>query len=376
MRPAALVVVALLSVVAVRSALAQQTSANPALNTPDQVAWMLFLEVSADASTPGNHDALFERWPNDGDTFRAEPARHFVLRHEPLRLSPRALLVVHALPPGGAGEETHRNLAAYDFIVSHHLYSTSGLAAAFGSTLSFPADAIEVKANWYPVSRIPGYRGDPAKAYLTYHVAQTADGRDYALVSMHVISKLVPNWTWATFEHENNPGRCDVLGCKDLFGAQTPFVAPNDAANAGYGRCPQTDAVEKLFAAERIDPAFSHYCLKGTQTDFTDATGLATRLANSVIEDGFVAQSSCMTCHARAAFDRAGHATSRAGFDADGHAFVGAVDPSWFWALPSGPPLSGVRVATPADFVWSIPFCAIDDSDAAHPQPSRFCAAK
>ena len=374
-----------------------QTPSNPALNTPDQVAWTLFLQVNANAATSGNNDALFETWPDDGETFRARPAPRFVATHRALRLSPRALLAVHALPPGSAGEETHRNPAAYEFIVSNHLYSQRGLQQAFGTSLVFPVDAIEVKANWYPVNGIPGYSGDPAKAYMTYHVAKTADGQAYALVSMHVISKLVPNWTWATFEHKDNPARCDVLGCRDLFGAQSPYVPPNSTANAGYGACPQTGALQKMFASQKMDPAFTNYCLKGTQTDFTDATGLAQRLGNSIIEEGFVGQSSCMTCHARAAFDRFGKPASQAGFDAAGNALVGAVDPAWFWMLPNpGPPLAGPitaggqaqtpaipttsksasRIATPADFVWSIPFCAIDDTDAAHPQPSRFCAAK
>ncbi|MBV8425163.1 MAG: hypothetical protein JO349_08220, partial [Candidatus Eremiobacteraeota bacterium] len=134
MRPVSFAAIAFaLAVALVHAALAQQPpAANPALNAPDQVAWMLFLQANADASTPGNHDATFETWPNDGDTFRPKPAARFTQRHQPLRLSPRALFVVHALPPGGAGEETHRNPAAYDFIVANHLYSTRGLQAAFG----------------------------------------------------------------------------------------------------------------------------------------------------------------------------------------------------------------------------------------------------
>ena len=43
-----------------------------------------------------------------------------------------------------------------------------------------------------------------------------------------------------------------------------------------------------MFAAAHLDPAYSNYCLKGSQTDFTDATGLAIRVGNSVTEKGFV----------------------------------------------------------------------------------------
>ena len=349
-------------------AAAQTLLPNPAMNAPDELAWLLFLDVNADASTPGNNDALFETWPNDGDTFTIKPAR-FVREHRPLRLSPQALVAAHDPSLEGAGEETNRNQAAYDFIVENHLYSVRGLQAAFGKTLHFPADAVEVKANWYPIERIPGYEGAPSEAYRIYHVSNDASGHAYALVSMHVISKAVPNWTWATFEHENSPARCDTLGCTDTFGAQTPFVAPNTARAARYGTCPHTAVLNALFARARIDPAFRHYCLKGTQSDFTDSTGVAVRLGNSVTENGFVAQSSCMTCHARAAFDRDGKMTSFGGFDSNGNAFIGAVNPAWFWSSENA-----TRIATQADFVWSIPFCAIDDTSAA-PGPSRRCAS-
>ena len=39
----------------------------------------------------------------------------------------------------------------FDFIVNNNLYKTSGLKAAFGKTLAFPVDSIEVKANWIAV---------------------------------------------------------------------------------------------------------------------------------------------------------------------------------------------------------------------------------
>lgn len=347
-----------------------QTVPNPAMNAPDQLAWVLFLQVNADVSAPGNNDALFETWPNDGDTFAIKPAR-FARAHHPLRLSPQALVAAHDPSLEGAGEETNRNQAAYDFIVDNHLYSMRGLQAAFGKTLHFPVEAVEVKANWYPVEHIPGYGGDPSQAYRVYHVSTDAAGHAYALVSMHIISKAVPNWTWATFEHENSPARCDTLGCGDTFGAQTPFVAPNAVRNAGYGSCPHTPALGALFAHAKIDPAFTHYCLKGTQSDFTDSTGVALRLGNSVTENGFVAQSSCMTCHSRAAFDRDGKMTSFGGFDPSGNPFVGAVNPAWFWSAQDAK-----RIATQADFVWSIPFCAVDDTDAAKPHQSALCSPK
>ena len=136
-----------------------------------------------------------------------------------------------------------------------------------------------------------------------------------------------------------------------------------------------------MFAKAGIDPVFKNYCLKGTQVDFTDNEGLAIRLGNSVTEEGFVAQSSCITCHSRAAWDAKGQVTSGAGFDpVSGKAPLGAMSPTWYWKTSAKPPIyqgmAGlVRIATEADFVWSIPFCAYDDSNPSAPKTSS-CAGK
>ncbi|MDW4809964.1 hypothetical protein NQ359_24070, partial [Escherichia coli] len=65
-----------------------------------------------------------------------------------------------ALPPGvaqGQMEETRHNKPTFDFIVQNNLYKLSGVKAAFGKTLSFPVDSVEVKGNWVPVSDIPQF---------------------------------------------------------------------------------------------------------------------------------------------------------------------------------------------------------------------------
>jgi hypothetical protein len=355
-----------------------QSTENPAMNAPDKVAWQLFIRVNTAAN---GSNAIFETWASDTDTFRVSP--QFPVT--PSALTPHAPIVpniglqaiqeggglVPQIPPNPAiGEEARRNKSAFDFIVANNLYKISGLKAAYGTSISFPVDAIEVKANWMPVSAVPNFtKGKVALADVPkmYHVNTGSDGKQYAMVSMHIISKLVPNWTWATFEHAFNPGRCDILGCIDQFGAQTAIVSPNSVTNQGYAACTKTTPLSSLIAAVKWDPAFLNYCLKGSQTDFTDNSGLDVRLGNSVTEAGFVHQSSCMTCHGRAAFDQDGRATSNAGFDPSGAAPLGPIDPSWYWTFSSKPPIfvgmPGLkRVATSADFVWSIPFCALDDT--------------
>jgi hypothetical protein len=352
---------------------------NPALNTPDMLAWQLFIQVNAKAGLTGNN-ALFETWSSDTDTFVPNP--QFPSTPAPLALRQPIVPTIgrEAIQESGAllpsvppnpniGEETRRNKPTFDFIVQNNLHKVSGLRAAFGKTLSFPIDSIEVKANWLPVADVPAFmlnRVTLADVPRVFHVNTGSDGKQYALIAMHVISKLVPNWSWATFEHQLNPARCDILGCRDTFGAAQAVVQPNRQAGRGYPPCAKTAALTTLINAAKWDPAFANYCLKGSQTDVTDNTGLDIRVGNSITEEGFVDRASCMTCHARAGWDRNGRPTSKAGFDGP-LAPLGPPNPVWYWSFSASPPIfEGMpgltRTGTSADFVWSIPFCAVDDT--------------
>ena len=223
---------------------AAQSPSNPAMTAPDQVAWQLFIQANTRA---GGSNSTFETWASDTDLFQPNP--QFPAAATPPALRPPILPQVAqegvqqsggllpALPPGagqGQMEEARHNKPTFDFIVQNNLYKRSGLKAAFGKTLSFPVDSVEVKGNWVPVSGIPQFTHNKvtvAQVPQLYHV-NSADGVQYALVSMHVISKQVPNWTWATFEHRFNPSRCDIIGCRDNFGAQTAFVPSNQIGRA------------------------------------------------------------------------------------------------------------------------------------------------
>ncbi len=346
----------------------------PALNQPDKVSWELFAMVNAPAATQNNNNVLFETWASDQQTFTDNPvwpsAPPPLALHAPilLQFAPvRPGLQPRVLPFNGPGEEVRRNKVAFDFIVDNNLYKQSGLAAAFaaGKEISFPVNSIEVKANWVPIDQV----SNPA----LYHV-NSAGGKKYALVSMHIISKQVPNWTWATFEHQDNKGRCDYIGCRDDFGATMSYVAPEPAAQFGkvYPPCQKTPAVLALFAKAKLAPEFRNYCLKGSQIDFITPTGLPTRLGNSVTEDHFANTSSCMTCHSRAAFDAKGQQfLPFAGFldppvPADcpqpnssitACSPNGPPKPAWFWNNPGTPQQK--RKYMQADFVWAIPFMAL-----------------
>ena len=344
---------------------------NPAMSAPDQVAWQLFIAAVA---TGANNAPAFESWATDGQTFSLNPVwpteRKAV---QPRQARPTQQLggqrphaLAAAAPAGGlkpdtlhniALEEVRRNRPAFDYIVQNGLNKRSGLKAAFGKTIDFPEASVEVKTNWLTFDQIKQYY--PARVSgnipANFFVVKDSKGVSYALVAMHVISKQVPNWTWATFEHNANPGRCDIVGCTDSFGAQQARVQPAATPEGDYGACAQTPALKGMWG--KTPYAFSNYCLKGSQTDFTDPTGLVIRLGNSITEGGFVDSSSCMTCHATAGWDKNGVGQFNG-------APIGPVPWQTFWTTATPPPLQNgqnTRKLTPADFVWAIPFCAFDD---------------
>jgi hypothetical protein len=437
-------------------------AANPAMQTPDQVAWQLFAEVTAPAQ--GGTLPVFETWASDADTFastgpvwptgneatngldlrpsllptlstagrggaaRAVHAQALASKAKPAAApatsplgdaasgnsaaaaatpaakpaaTPAAKPAAAAslpygtsaaepgsIPPNGPAEEVRRNLPAFTYIKDNHLNSIKGLQAAFqavsqgGAPLSFTPDSIEVKTNWIPVSAVPQYFPNlQGPVEQNFFVTNDVNGVPHALLSMHLISKQVPNWTWATFEHQANPGRCDWVGCHDKFGATVADVAPADnqgqSPGTVYGACAKTQALQNLLSGANVAAVFGNYCLKGSQTDFNDNTGRAIRLGNSVIEFGFVQNSSCMTCHGTAGFTAQGQ-PANPNVNAD----IGAIPASYYWSgagmpganyPPALPPYlyeTGITpIAVSADFVWSIPFCAYDDTGPT-PQPS------
>jgi len=333
---------------------------DPAINNPDKVSWQLFTQVNAPAATTGkNNNVLFETWASDDDTFVTSPVWPStapvaklkvpaLVRFAPPRKGPNPFVV--PMPPGATvSEEVRRNKAAFDFIVDHKLFTRAGLKQAFaaGKPIVFPIDAIEVKANWVPASSV--------NASL-YHVNTASDGKQYALVSMHLISKQVPNWTWATFEHMNNLGRCDYIGCRDNFGATDKYVAPNSSTGKQYPACGKVQALKDMFTAAKLESAFQNYCLKGSQIDFTTSTGQPTLLGNSVTENGFVPSSSCMTCHGNASVKSSG-ANAQNVFLPNGQSPNGTPLPGSFWNNPGAPNQS--LKALQMDFVWAIPLNAI-----------------
>lgn len=339
-----------------------------------------------------------------------------------------------------------RNKPMVDYVFDNELYHTEGLIRVFdnfvtllGSAapkwvappdpasdhptppfltrIDFPIASIMVKANWLAVDRAAQVGIDPndeAHPYIVMNlVPKSSSGesappapKPYLLLSMHISSKDVPNWTWATFEHVNNQGRCDWTGCNDSFGypaasksgsasapLATNYVGPNKRTNIDGSGVDAFDLarlypdggeispiLQSLFAQSNIgtdkapnrsgrptrqDAAWRSYRLKGTQVDFVTATGVPTRLGNSVTEAGFVNSASCITCHSRATVTRDGVPafaifTDRMSDAGLAESVNGAPNPAWFSVnafFGVGAQREAPRVlAVQTDFVWGFRF--------------------
>ena len=128
-------------------------------------------------------------------------------------------------------------------------------------------------------------------------------------------------------------------------------MPPNAQNNMGYPPGQLTPELLAMFAAAGLGPEWQNYRLKGSQTDFTDATGRATLLGNSITERGFVQTSSCMTCHAQASVDSSGLFPPLVGFDPNSQSTNGALNPQWFYNTNTNP---WTPTYVPIDFVWGI----------------------
>jgi len=166
-------------------------------------------------------------------------------------------------------------------------------------------DSLEVKVDWVPVTSYnnPTFTcPDPNNSLYT----ETINGTCYALVAVHISSKVMPNWLWATFEPKSNitnPNRCDPK----LYGTCLDPWGTTSSQRYGKGQTvQQSPELHQAMAEAHLNPAFSNYFLTGVQTQFVDNYGKPIQLGNSFVEfnQGVApGKSSCITCHQYAHFD-------------------------------------------------------------------------
>ncbi len=165
--------------------------------------------------------------------------------------------------------------------------------------ITFPWDAVEIKADWVPVTSFakPTFAcPDPTHKLYTEIINKTC----YALVGVHISSKILPNWFWATFEPNSsitNPNRCNpglYSKCFDPWGtnSSTPY-GPSQISTVQ-----QSAQLQQLMG--NLDPAFNNYFLTAVQTQFVDNQNKPIPLGNSFVEFNagvLPGQASCITCH-------------------------------------------------------------------------------
>lgn len=166
-------------------------------------------------------------------------------------------------------------------------------------------DSVEVKVDWAPASSFkkPSFAcPDPSHHLYT----ETINGTCYALVAVHISSKVMPNWLWATFEPSSNvtnPNRCDPK----LYGACFDPWGTTSSEPYGKGQtAQQSPELRQAMSEAHLNRAFSNYFLTGVQTKFVDDYGKPIQLGNSFVEfnqEVLPGKSSCMTCHQYAHFD-------------------------------------------------------------------------
>jgi hypothetical protein len=325
---------------------------NPEMQQSDESAWRIFSEINR----PVQGVPFWRTWPEQAEVYVAnpDPAKppqwKDIAGPEPfLRMRPsmQQQLLRETGPTLAAVvddanactalsnaqmEAVQINEHTFDYLIQNHLWYVEGKKKAFEDDLvvNFPTDAREVKANWLPI---------PTSQKGNYVTAVDSKGQLWGLVAMHIVSKEVPNWIWATFEHASNPCYDKYLQAQDRFG-----LTPDGKIS------PQLLALFKQYGLD--ESIYSNYRLDGAQTNFTDPTGRPIILGNSVTEFSFQTTASCMTCHSRATTDKtgAGHLSV---FNALGQSDHGTPVPGWYFAAFN----PEMRIYQPLDFLWSVALC-------------------
>jgi hypothetical protein len=320
---------------------------NVAFDSPSELAWRQFVYVNAPQSSGGaGGPVLWETWASAEEVFadpdatpqwpsmprsggsEAELVQRTLLRavsrHGNESGDERRVARVPADSPDDSAEVRY-DRTAFDWIVLKQLWYLQGQQKWFDLyamdqpvDVEFPDGATLIKATWKSIAAVDKPR---------FHW-RIEDGRLWGLTALHVTTKILPGWFWATFEHVENSGY--------------PLVAHPDPFGLDGDRPSQ--ALLDLMAKAGLDASvWSYYRLDGTQADYVDRDGAPVVLGNSIIEAGFTAASSCRTCHVRASIGEQG---TRLSFDP----LVGSPDPSWF-VTPAHPP---ARRFLRLDYAWSL----------------------
>jgi hypothetical protein len=341
----------------------------------EELAWRLF--VAANCKTPGGR-LTWETWttqaclnnPDDctgkrlhGSVLSAVNARTLTADHprrtagcENMTTSATADPSLKKFVPDNLSaqpkfcEEVTINPAEQAYAQSNGLLTTTGQGTYLqsGKTIDFTSAAVEVKADWVPAASFQGVTMDCSKPNPAVY-QEVIDGTCYALVGIHISSKLFPNWLWATFEPQypaTNPNRCrpDLYNaCNDPWGSE-----PAHSTGASTAATPALAALFRA-AGAALSPSFQNYRLTGVQTEYSDPVSSAGVLGSSFVEFNAnvpAGQASCITCHSYAMYNVK---NAPSGVNQNGGPFPGGASVG----QPTPPPSADWK---PLDFSWFLGF--------------------
>lgn len=181
------------------------------------------------------------------------------------------------------GTEIRINRTAYLHIRDNELYNRDVLTALAAqgkaASLDLPPETKEIKARWLEIEE-----ADKPRFHWVEFENENGTRQTWGLTALHISTKDLPNWFWATFEH-----------------IDTSEDWVNDSVDAWS--CPDNPVNCSAVPDEIKGTKWENYRLRGTQVNFIDSFGNDTRLANAQIEVNVERQSSCITCHAEAAIE-------------------------------------------------------------------------
>lgn len=362
-------------------------------STPEQTAWQLFVAINCASNGKLTWETWTEQncWYNPGSCGVGTERKRFTSAVSLLATKGQKLAAPAAVGPGLAGcaamttattpgvspgllpfvpknlsatpkfcEEVYVNSSEANFVNSPpgaaagvNLATNVGQAsyiAATNTPLQFPSAATEVKADWIAASSLNSASAFDCASNKPQGVyVQTIDGVCYALVGLHISSKLYTNWLWATFEPQSsvtNPNRCNPAlysSCNDTWGS-------NPARSTGQ-KTALTKNVTNLMDRAGLAAALRNYRLVGVQTDYNQPVATKGLMGNSFVEFNAqvpVKQASCITCHAYAAINVA--------LNPPGQGVGGPIGNAPATGKPKIPPVIPGAHWVPLDFSWMLGF--------------------
>ncbi len=251
-------------------------------------AWTAFLAINCPAQSTSASPHIWETWKSVVDVYlpggkapapwsAPQPPRVLLDRPE---IDSYTLLDKNKQP---VLSEIRMNKGTFDYIVQRSLYSKAGQLAFFASSgppIDFPFGAMEIKAAWLILTP-----NDPNNSrYYTVQATYTdpETGKTYpvlaGLASLHIASKVLPDWFWTTFEQVDNQ--------KATMAPETVPIPPDVRAF--------NSTVHAVLSPQSV---WQFYQMRGAQMNYVNSRHIPSILANTLLETRFQKTSSCITCH-------------------------------------------------------------------------------